>query len=279
MIFSARSFSFVLIAVLSVLSGGVRVAASPASTPEARHRLEKAFQAFLDHQGRWAYTETFYTVTADGKRGPKTVVRFDPSQPFAQQRVLVERNGQPPTEKDLKEWEERQQQYARAQEKRLEKEGAVLVGPEEFQIQIYSEKVTPLISEAVVVSENETSVTFAIPLRKAGGADQPRYRKHALTARVSKTLYQFEQAELRQLELLRVAAGKYFDGVSSIDFGSPDPRFPTVQVTTRSEVTNKPLFGGPFRSRNVRELSDHRHVTPYEERFGVKVGPVRTMEF
>lgn len=52
-----------------------------------------------------------------------------------------------------------------------------------------------------------------------------------------------------------------------------------MQVTTRNEVTDKPLFGGPFRSRNVRERSDHRHVTPYEERFGVKIGPVRTIEF
>lgn len=80
MAFWVRSFPFLLTAVLAALSSGAR-AAPAAETLEARPLLEAAFHAFLDHQGRWAYTETFYTIATDGKRGPKTVVRFDPSLP------------------------------------------------------------------------------------------------------------------------------------------------------------------------------------------------------
>ncbi len=275
---SVCSLPFLLLAIVPAFAGGEKTVVT-ASTPEQRQMLQKAFEAFLEHQGRWAYTETHYSQSSDGKKGPRTVIRFDPSLPFAQQRVLVERDGHAPTEKDLKAWAEEQQKYARRQEKILKSGGSVEVGADDFRIRIHSEEVVPLISGAAVVSENESSITYEIPMRRAGGTDQPLYQRHSLTARVGKRLQQFEHAELRQLALLRVGAGKYYDGLSSIDFGSPDPRFPTVQFITTNEVSNKPLFGGPYRSRSVQERSDHKHVTPYDERFGVKIGPIRTIEF
>ena len=113
----------------------------------------------------------------------------------------------------------------------------------------------------------------------AGGLSQPRYEKYRLTARVSKRLHQFEQATLRQREPFHIMAAKYSDGLNQIEFGSPDARFPTVQVKTTAQITNKPLFGPAVRSQNVIERTELKHVTPYDERFGVKIGPLRTVEF
>lgn len=270
-------------AVLLWIAGvpaGFAAEAGSASLPAGRHPLlDQAFNAFLEHQGRWAYTERFYWLSFDGKKSPETIVRVDPSLSYAQQYTLVQLAGKPPPEKLIKQWAERGEKEARRRQKIAEDELTPTYRKEEFQMQIYNEKVTPLLEEAVVVAEDETSVTYEIPMRKAGGLSQPRYEKYRLTARVSKRLHQFEQATLRQREPFHIVAGKYSDGLNQIEFGSPDARFPTVQVKTISQITNKPLFGPAVRSQNVTERTELRHVTPYDERFGVKIGPMRTIEF
>jgi len=241
--------------------------------------LDEAFNAFLAHQGRWAYTETFYWLSFDGKKSRETIVRVDPSLPYAQQYTLIQLAGKPPPEKLLRQWAERGEKEAKRRQKLAEDEQFPTYRKEDFQMQIYNEKVTPLLEEAVVVSEDETSVTYEIPMRKAGGLSQPRYEKYRLTARVSKRLHQFEQATLHQLLPFHIVAAKYTDGLNEIEFGSPDARFPTVQVKTTSQVTTKPLFGPAVRSQNVTVRTDLKHVTPYDERFGVRIGPMRTVEF
>jgi hypothetical protein len=275
---SSRCFLFFLLAMSAPLNVATQAAPS-ASTTGQRQLLDEAFQAFLDHQGRWAYTEAFYWFGYDEKKGPETAFRFDPSLPYAKQRTLLKQVGNPPTAEALEDWNKHYEKDTRRREAALEKESEPAAAREDFQIQLYNEKVTPLISDASVIAETETNVTYEIPLRKAGGAGQPLYKKHRLTARVSKASHQFEFAEFRQLEPQRAAAARYYDGVISIEFGLPDARFPAAPVKVTTEVTEKPLFTKAVRSRNVKLRSDFKHVTPYDERFGVRIGPLRTIEF
>jgi hypothetical protein len=66
--------------------------------------------------------------------------------------------------------------------------------------------------------------------------------------------------------------------VIEIDFARPDTRFPAAPVKRTLVQTNKPLFGKPHQMHEVIERTYLRRVTPYEERFGVKIGQLRTLE-
>ena len=130
-----------------------------------------------------------------------------------------------------------------------------------------------------MVAEDENGVTYEVPMRKAGGPDEALFDKFQLTARVSKRRPQFERVTIRQRSPTRAGFGKFSEGLIEIEFGSPDPRFPAVPVKISSQTTNKPLFGKPSTLQDVAVRTDLKHVTPYDERFGVKIGPMRMIEF
>ena len=71
---------------------------------------------------------------------------------------------------------------------------------------------------------------------------------------------------------------KVTDSVIEIEFGSPDPRYPSLPMKISQQATIKILFGKPQTVHDESLRTDVKHVTPYDERFGVKIGTMRTIE-
>ena len=122
-------------------------------------------------------------------------------------------------------------------------------------------------------------MTYDVPMHVVGDDTTKPYDAFQLTARVNKQQRQFERVTIRQRITVRIAAGKYSDGLTEVEFGSPDPRYPAVPVKSTSRTTNKPLFGPAHIMGNTAVRTDLKHVTPFDERFGVKIGPLRTIQF
>jgi hypothetical protein len=240
--------------------------------------LEAAFQGFLDGQQRWAYTETYTSFEPDGRAQYVSEIQVDPSLPYDRQFVPLQINGHAPTEQEIKAWAKRGEELARRRHEAAAKL-AGSSGAADFQIRLLNQDVTLLLDRASVTAEDETSLTYAIPLGLHGGPDAPAFDAFELTARVNKRTRQFESAAFRQRTMIRIAAGKHYDGLIEVEFAIPDARFPAVPVQVSRRSTNKPLFGPAHASHGLAARTGLRHVTPYDERFNVKLAPLKLLEF
>jgi hypothetical protein len=72
---------------------------------------------------------------------------------------------------------------------------------------------------------------------------------------------------------------KVTDSLIDFEFSTPDPLHPSVLTRAIAEGHVRILFGKEHAMRSEMVRSVLRHVTPYDERFGVKMGPTRTIEF
>jgi hypothetical protein len=185
----------------------------------------------------------------------------------------------PPSEKQLKEWAEHYEKEAKRRDIKAMDVAPATSGEEEFYLQILNQLAVPELDRATVLAEDDTAVTYDVPLHKAGDTDAKRFDAFQLTARINKLQQQFERVTIRQRVTVRVAAAKYSDGLTEIEFGSPDPRYPAVPVKLISRTTNKPLFGKANAMDDVTVRTGLKHVTPYDERFGVRIGPLRMIQF
>jgi hypothetical protein len=271
------------LAGLALLAGWLPVtwAEGGAPTKDATGRpplLNDAFTAFLEQQGRWAFTESHSGVGLSGKPSGATIERVDPSLPYAKQFTPIKITGNLPTEKQLKQAAQKGEKAATRVQHQVE-EQRTHPDSDDFHLVLHDRKVTPQLELARVLAEDDTSITYEVPMRTGAGSTDAFFDKFQLTARVNKQRHEFERATLRQRSPMRVKLiFKVTAGLIEIEFGSPDARYPSVPVKFSSKATVNILFG------RARELHDEgvraelKHVTPYDERFGVKVGPMRTIE-
>ena len=110
-------------------------------------------------------------------------------------------------------------------------------------------------------------------------ATSKRLEKIELLARVNKERRAFENVSLRVRESFRVKLlVKVKGGAAIVDFGVVDPKFVPVMTSITGEGTATILFlkfGGSFDVKRT----DFRRVKPYSERFGVKIGPLKALDF
>ena len=250
--------------------------------------LNDAFNALVEDQWRWAFTETQIGEN-DGKRVGETSFRIDPSATYAAQRIPLKIRGKPPTEKQLKRAADSGEHAAKRRHEEQEKIPAAPVDekkPEmrradEVQIWINGQRITPEVDGAKVLKDDETSVTYEVPMHAEGKGDANSiFDKFELTARVNKASHQFEHATIRQRAPMRVKLiAKLTDSLIEFEFSTPDPLHPSVLTKAIAEGRVRILFGKEHVMRNEMVRTELRHVTPYDERFGVKMGATRTIEF
>lgn len=284
---------FVWVTGLSALAFADGANAEPSTASGAPGRpalLNDAFNALLEGQGRWAFTET-NTGVRDGKAMGESIFRIDPSVSYAEQQKPLKVRGKPPTEKQLKEAADRGERAAKRRSEQqpkmveaqapVEEEKPKLRRADEVKIWINGQKVTPEIDKATVAGEDETSVTYEVPLHPEGKGDANAILdKFELTARVNKGSRQFEHATIRQRAPMRVKLiAKVSDVLLELDFSTPDPRYPSVLTKAVADGRVRLLFGKERAMHNEMLRTELRHVTPYDERFGVKMGETRTIEF
>ena len=232
----------------------ISVVSAWAETPAL---LEAAVARYAADAERWAYTQEVIGKDRKGKVSEEKLVRYDPSLPYEEQWTLLKIDGKAPTERQVK-------KYRKEQEKRREKRqslGEIL----KFE-------------EATVLSETEQAVTFEIPLRKDGNQRLPP-EKFLVTARVNKASQAFENIAVRVRESLRVAVvAKVKSGAVDLNFATVDPQHAPAITSLNADAEASILFvkvGGNY----VMKRSEFKRVTPYSERFKVRIAPMQFLDF
>lgn len=250
----------VLLALLTV--GRPLRAAVPPLIEDAIGRMSVDF----DH---WAYTETMVEKNGKGRVLDETVVRYDPSKPFADQFTVLSVDGKPPSASDRKKWHQVGEQRA-SHLQDADKEG--VTPPRKTVGELMD------LDRASLVSEDAQSAVFEVPLKKDGTAKLPP-DKVRLLVRVNKERRWFEridgvlQKPFRSALIFRALAGE-----GHIVFSQVDPRYPPVITSISGFGTGSIFFVKLGRSYELRR-AEFQRVKPYSDRFKVKLGPLKTIDF
>ncbi|HNC23267.1 MAG TPA: hypothetical protein PLU52_03610 [Opitutaceae bacterium] len=223
---------------------------------------------------RWAYTETTHVVV--GKKTQVGIVRFDPSKPYAEQYQPISFDGKPPTERQLKDYRQRGEKRG---DKLLKEEAeGKTPGSQIPRFNINGGSATIDLGRASVATEDANSVTYEVPLKNDGRATIP-VDQFQLLARVNRQTHAFENVSLRLKGAIRMKLiVKIKTGEASVDFGPVDATHAPAVTSLTGGATASVLFlkfGGTVDMKR----SDFKRVKPYGERFGVKIGPMKALNF
>ena len=185
----------------------------------------------------------------------QTVVRHDPSRPYPEQSQLLKINGREPTPREAEKHREAAEKHRNTKRVTLDD----LVD----------------LDHVTIVDETPASVTYDIPLLKPEHAHFPasmvdRFR---MTVRVNKERRVFEHVSVQLREPLWVGPVKLSAFAMDLTFATVDPKYGPILVSGRGTGTGSLLFI-KAKVSNERTSTDFKRVTPYDERFGVKIGPI-----
>ena len=222
--------------------------------------LQDALQKQHAEAGHWAYTETSVTRDKWGRVRKETVVRHDPSLPYAEQSQLLKINSREPTKLEAR-------RHREAAEKSRNTKRVTLDDMAD-------------LDHVTVAEETPTSVTYDVPLRKIEGARFPADKadRFRMTITVNKERRVFEHVTVQLREPLWVGPVKLSAFAMDLTFATVDPKYGPILVGYRSTGTGSLLFIKADAS-GERTDTEFRRVTPYDERFGVKIGKLKVLDF
>jgi hypothetical protein len=236
------------------------------ATPAEVALLNETLQRVADDLRRWAYTE--HRVIRDGKGRVKSeqVVRYDPSKPYAEQWSPLTIDGREPTARE------------RARFRRRGEEA----DPERPVSS--SRRSYPTLGEAIDVNrsslaeETATHWVFEVPLRKVGNDRFPP-EKFRVQARVRKEGARLENISVLLRESFRAKlVVKVKSGDASLEFAAVDPQHPPTLVSVTGDADWSILFFGSGGSLDLKR-TELRRVKPYADRFEVKIGTLKAIDF
>jgi hypothetical protein len=99
-----------------------------------------------------------------------------------------------------------------------------------------------------------------------------------MTITVNKERRVFEHVAVQLRRPLYVGPVKISAFALDLTFATVDPKYGPVLVGGRGTGTGALLFLKANVS-NERTCTDFQHVTPYDERFGVKIGKLKVLDF
>jgi hypothetical protein len=236
---------------------------------EAPAPLSQALLKIAQERGHWAYTQTDVIMNAKGKVLNETVVRYDPSKPYAEQFAPLEIDGRPPTQADFSRYREQGERIGRRVEE-AESEGRPPPG------QSLGELVD--IAHATVATENADTVTYEVPLRADNNRRFPpdKFRVLALVDKAHGTLDHVSvhlRAPFRLLVLAKVKSGEL-----DVDFKPMDSLHNPPVTAIHGNGMLSILFVNVARDWDLKR-TDFKRVTPFGERFNVRIGPVKALDF
>lgn len=231
--------------------------------------LETALDKIAADYDHWAYTQTVVEKNEKGKVLREAVVRFDPSKPYAEQFMPLKLDGRPPTAAQLK-------KYRRQGERRADRIAKAESEGTTPQRQTLGELMD--LERATLVEEAADIATFEVPLKKEGNNRLPP-EKFRVLARVSKRTGAFESIVAQLREPMRAElVVKIKSGVGRLDFATVDPRFPPAVSTISGHGAGSILFVPVGRAYDLKRESFQR-VKPFGDRFAVKLGPLKSIDF
>lgn len=274
------------VGLVASLTLSVRASASAAPGTEPRPATVAELTLMMDaltktasELPRWAYTETRIIRDEKGREKTNTVVRFDPSKPYAEQWTPLSINGKPPSARELQRYRrqgERAEQADDKAERQPLPEGEVAVDRGRGRRVTLGEVLQT--HAAKVVSANSTHIVYEIPLRKDRNERFPP-EKFEVLARVVRETRTLENVAVRLRESFRTnLVVKVKAGAGSLDFTTVDPaRAPTL-TQIRGDASASVFFvsvGGDLELTRT----DFKAVKPYRERFEVQIGDIKALDF
>lgn len=222
--------------------------------------LREAVKKFGRDANRWAYTIRTLSRDRKGRVTEDTVVRFDPSQHYDVQWTLLKKDGQDATEAQLKKF--------RKQRAKMNKERKTFG-------ELLDLERARAIDEAPGAPE---TLSYVVPLRQEGNGRFPVDKVEVLV-RIDAARQTFRSIELRLKESVRaLLIAKVKNASAMIDFTVADPKFVPVVWKIRADLGASVAFV-PVEQHTEQIRSDFKRVTPYDDRFVVKPGPLRTIDF
>jgi len=271
-------FFAVLLAFAVVVASAVAVepVLRPASPAEIA-LLKEAMKDSAQDTEHWAYTETTIIRDKKGTMRDESVVRFDPSKPYAEQYTPLKIDGQPPTERQLKKY--RKEGEKRGRQLRKAAESQEKRNPEDPpHLSINDDKAVLDLARSSVVQEEADRMTLEIPLRAEKGSAFP-VEKFEILVQVGKSSRQVERVWFRVKESFRLAlVAKVRKGEAMIDFTRVDPNFGPVMTSLTGDF-GVSFFFIPFNATVSNTHTEWRRVQAYDERFSVKMAPLQLLGF
>jgi hypothetical protein len=266
-----------LVSAIAVASGLAADAPAHAATAEEIALLKEAMTKSNQDTEHWAYTETTIIRDKKGKKHEETIVRFDPSKPYAERYTPLKIDGKEPTERQIKKY--RKEGEKRGQKLRREAEAQAKRNPDEPpQLSVNDDTAALDLEHPLVVADEAGRITFEIPLRAEKDSDIP-VEKFEIRMQVNKATRQAEHAWLRIKESFRMAlVAKIKKGEVTIDFAVVDPNFGPVMTSLEGDFGVSLLFI-PFNAVVSNTRTEWQRVKPYDERFSVKLAPLQLLGF
>lgn len=227
--------------------------------------LNGALHKVADDLRRWAYTE--HRVIRDSKDRVKSeqIVRYDPSKPYAEQWTPLKIDGKEPSARDLAKFRRRGED----------------ADPDRV---VSSRKSPPSLGESIdvtrssIAQETPTHWTFEIPLLKVGNERFPP-EKFRVQARLRKEGALLENISVLLRESFRAKlVVKVKSGDASLDFAQVDPKHPPTLTSITGDADWSILFFGGGGSIDLKR-TELKHVKPYGDRFEVKIGTLKAIDF
>lgn len=238
-----------------------------AAAPAELTMLNDVLHRVADDYRRWAYTEHRIMRDSKGRVKSDTLLRFDPSQPYAEQWTPLKIDGKEPSDRE-------RSKYRRKGEKSAPSESGA----------VSDSRRQPSLGELIelqrssVAEETATHLTFEVPLRKVGNERFPP-EKFLVLVRIRKEGSQLENIAVRLRSSFRsklIVSVK--SGEGSLDFSTVNPKYPPVLVGIEGDAVASVLFvnvGGSI----LLTRTDLKHVKPFDERFDVQIGTLKAIDF
>lgn len=258
-----------LFAAVALPAGRSAAVTAPATarpaTPAELALLTERLHATADDLPRWAYTEHRIVRDDKGRVKSEQLVRYDPSQPYAEQWTPLKIDGKDPTERERARFRRRGEESAPGQPQ-----------PKSRRRPTLGESVD--VARASVADETPTHLVFELPLLKSGGDRFPP-EKFLVLARLKKDGGVLENVAVRLRESFRSKlVVKVKAGEASIDFAAVDPKHPPTMTTVTGDAAWSIFFIGGGGSLELRR-TELKRVRPFDERFEVQIGTLKAIDF
>ena len=235
-----------------------------------------------NEEDRWAYTETTTATMAAKNRSDtkKTIVRFDPSKPYAEQYTPLLVDDHAPTPQDIKKYRKKGEDHGDVITRMEKEEASRLAGKDRGKNKADVEIGKYLDIDHVTVSdETAIEITYVLPGLKGAKSGGLRMDRFEVIIRVDKTESLIAEAALRLHGSIRVKLIANLTAAdATIAFGRVAPQHGTVPMLMVTDIDLSVLTLQGKGHKETRS-SDFVPVTPYGDRFQSSIGPLRVLGF
>lgn len=259
-----RKYLLIFVTVVSAMMttrAGAEEESSPAPAADplagAPEPLATAVRKYLHDAQRWAFTQHTIVYDKNGKVKEERRSRFDPSLAPEERWTLLEKDGKAPDESAAKKFR-RERAKQRLDGNSL---GELLE-----------------LHKARVAIETPTAVTYEVPLRAEGNRRLPP-EKFKVLVRVARPADVLEFIEVTLREPMRVKLiAKIKRGGAQLKFSAVDEKHaPPLTAITADGAGS--IFFVPVSASYDMDRKDFKRVKPWDERFGVQIGPMKVLDY